>query len=137
MSRILAIDYGSKRVGIAVTDNLKMIANGLTTVHSKDVISFLKNYFEKEIVDCIVVGNPKQMNNQPSESAPLVEAFIKNLKKKFPNIPIEKMDERWTSKMALQTMIDGGLRKKARQNKFLIDEISATIILQNYLEKIG
>ena len=134
MGRILAIDYGSKRVGIAVTDPLKMIGNGLTTIHSKDVISFLKDYFNKEEVECVVVGEPKRMNNEPSSSAALIDVFIKSLKKNFPGLKIERMDERFTSKMAFQTMISGGVKKKARKNKELIDEISATIILQSYLE---
>lgn len=136
MARIMAIDYGSKRVGIAVTDPLKIIASGLTTVHSKDVIDFLKKYFEKEEVECIVVGEPKQMNNLPSESARFVEPFVTHLKRTFPAIKIERMDERFTSKMAFQTMIDSGLKKKDRQNKELVDEISATIILQSYMDSI-
>ena len=134
MGRILAIDYGSKRVGIAVTDPLKMIATGLTTVHSKDVISFLKDYINREEVECVVVGEPRRMNNEPSRVAALIDVFIKSLKKNFPGLKIERMDERFTSKMAFQTMIEAGLKKKARQNKELVDEISATIILQSYLE---
>lgn len=134
MGRILAIDYGTKRVGIAVTDPLQMIANGLTTVHSKDIISWLKDYFAKEQVDCIVVGEPKRMNNEPSSSAIHVEQFVKLVKKNFPEMKIERMDERFTSKMAFQAMIDGGLKKKDRQNKELVDTISAAIILQSYLE---
>ena len=134
MGRILAIDYGSKRVGIAVTDPLKMIANGLTTIHSKEVISFLKDYFKREEVECVVVGEPRRMNNEPSRVAALIDIFIKSLKKNFPGLKIERMDERFTSKMAFQVMIEGGLKKKARQNKELVDEISATIILQSYLE---
>lgn len=131
----MAIDYGSKRVGIAVTDSLQLIANGLTTVHSKDLIDFLKKYFEKEEVECIVVGEPKQMNNEPSDSARFIEPFVIHLKRTFPNTKVERMDERFTSKMAFQTMIDSGLKKKARQNKALVDEISATIILQSYMER--
>ena len=134
MGRILAIDYGSKRVGIAVTDSLKMIANGLTTIHSKEVIGFLKDYFNREEVECVVVGEPRRMNNEPSPVTALIDIFIKSLKKNFPGLKIERIDERFTSKMAFQTMIEGGLKKKARQNKELIDEISATIILQSYLE---
>ncbi len=135
MGRILAIDYGRKRVGLAVTDSLKMIANGLTTVSSKDIFDFLTSYIKKENLECFVVGYPKQMNNQPSESIEYINTFIKQLKRKFPDIPVELIDERFTSKMAFQTMIDGGLKKKARKNKALVDTISATIILQSFLEK--
>ena len=135
MSRIMAIDYGSKRVGIAVTDPLQIIATGLTTVHSKDLIAFLKTYVVKENVECIVVGEPKRLNNEPSDSARFIEPFVVHLKRTFPTIKVERMDERFTSKMAFQTMIDSGLKKKARQNKELIDEISATIILQSYMNQ--
>ncbi len=131
----MAIDYGSKRVGIAVTDTLQIIATGLTTVHSKDVIDFIKKYIEKEEVESIVVGEPRQMNNEPSESARFIEPFVIHLKRTFPKIKVERMDERFTSKMAFQTMIDSGLKKKARQNKELVDEISAVIILQSFMEK--
>lgn len=134
MARIMAIDYGSKRVGIAVTDSMQMIATGLTTVHSKDLIEFLKRYVQDEEVECIVVGEPKRMNNEPSDSARFIEPFVKHLKRTFPKIKVERMDERFTSKMAFQTMIDSGLKKKDRRNKALIDEISATIILQSYME---
>lgn len=133
MARIMAIDYGSIRVGIAVTDPLQLIATGLTTVHSKDLIDFLKKYIEKEAVSCIVVGEPKNMQNEPSDSARFIEPFVIHLKRTFPNIKIERVDERFTSKMAFRTMIDSGLKKKARQNKALIDEISATLILQTYM----
>jgi putative holliday junction resolvase len=133
----MAIDYGSKRVGIAVTDNLQIIATGLTTVHSKDLIEFLKNYLQKEEVECIVVGEPKRMNNEPSDSARFIDPFVIHLKRTFPQIKVERMDERFTSKMAFQTMIDSGLKKKDRQNKELVDEISATIILQSYMNKEG
>ena len=129
----MAIDYGSKRVGIAVTDALQIIATGLTTVHSKDLIDFLQKYFLKEEVECIVVGEPKRLNNEPSDSARFIEPFVVHLKRTFPNIKVERMDERFTSKMAFQTMIDSGLKKKDRQNKELVDEISATIILQSYM----
>jgi len=135
MSKILAIDYGQKRVGIAVTDDLQIIASGLTTVHSKDVIAFLEDYLAKNNVECIVVGDPKDLKNNPAESARFIEPFVKHLSRKFPNIKIERVDERFTSKMAFQTMIDSGLKKKARQNKALVDEISATIILQSFLEQ--
>lgn len=131
----MAIDYGSKRVGIAVTDPLQMIATGLTTVHSKDVIQFLKDYTAKEKVDCIVVGEPKQMNNEASDSARFIEPFVKHLSRTFPAIRIERMDERFTSRMAFRAMIDSGLKKKDRQNKELVDQVSATIILQSYLER--
>lgn len=130
----MAIDYGRKRVGIAVTDSMQMIATGLTTVHSKDVMSFLKNYFAKEKVECVVVGEPKTMNNKASDSSKYVEPFLRNLKKQFPDTMVERMDERFTSKMAFQTMIDSGLKKKDRRNKELVDEISATIILQSYMQ---
>ena len=133
MARIMAIDYGSKRVGIAVTDTLQIIATGLTTVHSKDLIEFLKKYLIKEEVECIVVGEPKRLNNLPSDSARFIDPFVINLKRTFPNLKVERMDERFTSKMAFQTMIDSGLKKKDRQNKELVDEISATIILQSYM----
>lgn len=135
MARVLAIDYGSKRVGIAVTDELQIIASGLTTVHSKDVISFLEDYCGKNEVECIVIGEAKDLKNNPSESARFIEPFVKHLSRKFKHLRIERIDERFTSKMAFQTMIDSGLKKKARQNKALIDEISATIILQSYLEQ--
>jgi putative Holliday junction resolvase len=133
MARILAIDYGKKRTGIAVTDELQLIASGLTTIDTAVIFSFIKDYFEKENVELILVGEPKQMDNTPSESEVLIKPFIEKLKKKFPNIEIKRVDERFTSKMAFQTMIDSGLKKKQRQNKALIDEISATIILQSYL----
>ncbi len=137
MSRILAIDYGSKRVGIAVTDPLKLIASGLTTVHSKDVIAFLVDYLKKENVECIVIGEPKTLRNEPSDSARFIEPFVAHLRKKFPTTKIDRYDERFTSAMAQQAMILGGLKKKARQNKETVDMVSATIILQNYLEFIS
>jgi putative Holliday junction resolvase len=132
LARILSIDYGKKRTGLAVTDALQIIANGLTTVPSHEIFTFLKLYFEKEEVERIIVGHPKQMDNTDSESMQYIIPFVKKLKQTF-DIPIEMFDERFTSKMAFQTMIDAGLKKKARQNKALIDEISATIILQSYL----
>jgi putative Holliday junction resolvase len=134
MGRIIAIDYGRKRVGLAVTDELKMIANPLTTVHSKDIISFLKEYCANEIVECFVVGEPKQMDNTPSESMRFITPFVKKLKKEIPEIPVEMADERFTSKIASQAMITAGLKKKDRQNKALVDKISAVLILQSYLE---
>ena len=137
MGRILAIDYGRKRVGLAVTDELKMIAGSLGTIHSKDVVDYLKKYVTNENVECFVVGEPKQMNNTNSESAKFIEPFVKLLKQTFPSIIIKRFDERFTSKMAFQTMIDAGLKKKDRQNKALIDSISATLILQSYMESIN
>ena len=133
MARILAIDYGKKRTGIAVTDNLQIIASGLTTVLTKELYPFLKEYTNNEKVELFLVGEPKQMNNSASESEALIIPFIDDLIKMFPSIPIKRIDERFTSKMAFQTMIDSGLKKKQRQNKALVDEISATIILQSYL----
>ena len=133
MGRLLAIDYGSKRTGVAVTDEMQIIASGLTTVDTKNIINFLKSYIDKESVDLILIGLPKQMNNELSESEPLILKFIKTLDKELPDIPIHRVDERFTSKMAFQTMIDSGLNKKKRKNKALVDEISATLILQSYL----
>jgi len=134
MGRIVAIDYGRKRTGIAVTDSLQMIANGLTTLPSNEVITYLSDYVSKEPVDLFVVGYPKQMNNEPSENMQYVQAFTKQLNRKIADIPIEYYDERFTSVLAHQAMIDGGLKKKQRQNKALVDEISAVLILQTYLE---
>lgn len=133
MGRILAIDYGSKRVGLAVTDSLRLIATGLTTVHSKDVITYLENYCKKEAVDIIVVGEPKTMQNNKSDSARFIDPFVVHLKKKFPDKQIERYDERFTSAMAHQTMLAGGLKKKDRQDKETVDMISAIIILQDYM----
>lgn len=133
----MAIDYGRKRSGIAVTDELQLIATGLTTVPSHEIFGFIHNYLSKEIVDTFVVGEPKQMNNQPSESLKFIIPFVSRLKKEFPGIPVEMADERFTSRMAFQTMIDSGLRKKDRQNKELVDEISATIILQSYMQMVS
>lgn len=135
MARILAIDYGKKRTGIAVTDEMQLIASGLTTVRTHDLMPFLKEYVAKENVELFLVGEPKQMNYEASESEVLIKEFIRLLTKAIPTIPIKRVDERFTSKMAFQTMIDSGLKKKQRQNKSLIDEISATIILQSYLYK--
>jgi len=133
MARLLAIDYGKVRTGIAVTDELQIIASGLTTVLTKELMAFLKSYTEKETIELFIVGEPKQMNNELSESESLMIPFLKTLKSVFPEIPIKRVDERFTSKMAFQTMIAGGLSKKKRRNKALIDQISATIILQSYL----
>lgn len=133
MARILAIDFGTKRTGIAVTDELQIIASGLTTVNTKELLQFLKDYTQKEQVELFLVGEPKQMDNTASESEIHILPFIMKLQKMFPNIPVQRVDERFTSKMAFQTMIDSGLKKKQRKNKALIDEISATLILQSYL----
>jgi len=129
----MAIDFGSKRTGIAVTDELQLIASGLTTVPTIEIYDFLKVYLKKERVEMFLIGEPKQMNNTISESEKNILPFIEKLKKLYPSIPVKRIDERFTSKMALQTMIDSGLKKKQRQNKSLVDEISATIILQSYL----
>lgn len=134
MARLLSIDYGKKRTGIAVSDPLQIIANGLTTVETTRLFDFLKEYLQREEVSCIVVGLPKQMNNEPSENMMRIEPFVNRLRKLYPHIPVEYFDERFSSKMAHQTMIDGGVKKKDRQNKALVDEISATIILQGYME---
>lgn len=134
MARILSIDYGKKRTGLAVSDPLQIIANGLTTVETSKLFDFLADYFQKEEVSRIIVGLPKQMNNELSENMKRIEPFVNRLKKLYPHIPVEYYDERFTSKMAHQAMIDGGLKKKERQNKELVDEISATIILQEYME---
>lgn len=133
MSRILSIDYGFKRTGIAVTDELQIIASGLTTIPSATTIAFLKDYFSKETVSKVLIGEPKQMDGTPSESTAVIEKFVSDFKIAFPEMPIDRVDERFTSKMAFQTMIDSGLKKKQRQNKGLIDEIAATILLQDYL----
>ena len=133
VARIIALDFGKKRTGIAVTDELQIIASGLTTVETTDVLKFLSDYLTKENVELIIVGKPKQMDNTDSESEELIQPFLKKLTSTFPNIPVKIEDERFTSKMAFQTMIDSGLKKKQRRNKALVDEISATIILQSYL----
>ena len=137
MSRILAIDYGRRRSGIAVTDVLQLIANGLATVPTHKLLQFILDYVQKEPVERILVGLPKQMNNEPSENMKYIEPFVRSLKKKLPDIPVEYVDERFTSVLAHQAMREGGLKKKARQDKALVDEISATIILQSYLESRG
>jgi putative holliday junction resolvase len=135
MPRILAIDYGIKRTGIAVTDELQIIASGLTTIPSETIIPFLKDYFSKENVSTVLIGEPKQMNGLPSESTPIIEKFVETFSVEFPQMKVIRVDERFTSKMAFQTMIDSGLRKKQRQNKGLIDEIAATILLQDFLTR--
>ena len=135
MPRILAIDYGLKRTGIAVTDEMQIIASGLTTVPSVTAIAFLKDYFAREKVEAVLIGEPKQMNGEPSESASIIKGFVTHFTNHFPEMKVIRVDERFTSKMAFQTMIDSGLKKKQRQNKALIDEISATIMLQDYLTR--
>lgn len=135
MGRILAIDYGKKRVGLAVTDPLQIIANKLTTVSSHEIFDFLKTYFQQENVEQVVIGYPRQMNNEASESVLYINPFLKRFQKLFPEMPIEQVDERFTSRMAFQTMIDAGLKKKDRQNKETVDAVAATIILQSYLEQ--
>ena len=134
MSRILAIDFGQKRSGIAVTDELQMISSPLTTVPTKDLISFLMKYLKEEDVELVVIGEPKTMDNKPSDSTKYIQPFIGRLKKALPNLQIARMDERFTSRMAFQAMIDGGLGMKARRNKELVDSISASLILQSYME---
>ena len=136
MSRILAIDYGLKRTGLAVTDPLKIIATGLTTIESKQLVSFLKNYFVKEDVELIIIGEPKNLDDSDTHATPLVRNTIKDLQKNFPSIPVKTVDERFTSKMASRAMIEMGLKKKQRQNKALVDEIAATIMLQDYLKHL-
>ena len=133
MARILSIDYGKKRTGLAVTDPLQLIAGGLATVSTSELFEYLKAYVEREQVERIVIGEPRQPNGQPSENLPRVQQFVNRWRKAMPQIPIELYDERFTSVLAHQAMIDGGLRKKARQDKALVDEISATIILQDYM----
>ena len=135
MPRILAIDYGIKRTGIAITDELQIIASGLTTISSEMAITFLKNYFSQEKVEKVLIGEPKQMNGLASESTPIIEKFVLDFQNNFPEMKIERVDERFTSKMAFQTMIDSGLKKNQRKNKALIDEIAATILLQDYLTR--
>ncbi len=137
MGRILSIDYGQKRVGVAVTDENRIIATSLGTWHVKDFMEFLKGYCQTEKVDVIVVGHPLDMKSQDSEAARYVEPFVRHLRKTFPDTVIDRMDERFTSRMAFQTLIDSGLKKKARQNKALIDQVSATILLQSYMEKLA
>lgn len=134
MGRILAIDYGLKRTGIAVTDTLQLIANGMDTVPTAGLFEFLSGYFVKEPVDTVVIGYPLQMNNQPSEIVPHIDRFIVKFLKTFPGKDLVKFDERFTSKMAFQAMIDAGATRTQRKNKALIDKVSATIILQSYLE---
>ncbi len=136
MGRILAFDYGKKRTGVAVTDPLQIIASGLTTVNTPDIFKFITEYLKTEQVDQFIVGFPTQFDNsKPSHSAPLIENFVKQLKKKFPDIPVELEDEHFTSKLAMQAMINGGLKKMQRRDKAMIDKVSASIILQSYMSR--
>lgn len=137
MGRILSIDYGLKRTGIAVTDPLKIIATGLTTVASKELITFLRDYFSREEVELIIIGEPKNWDDTDTHATPLVEKFIKELQKNFPAMPVKKVDERYTSKMAKDSMLEMGLTKKKRRDKKLVDKIAATILLQEYLRGIA
>lgn len=134
MSRILSIDYGKKRTGLAVTDPLQIIANGLATIDTSTLFEFLQDYLEKENVERIVIGQPRQTNDQDSENMKRIQPFVNRLRKIYPNIPIDYFDERYTSVLAHKAIIESGIRKKARQNKPLVDKISATIILQDYME---
>jgi len=136
MRRILAIDYGKKRTGLAVSDPLQMIAGGLATVESRETVDYLRDYTNQEDVELFILGEPRQMNYEPSENLPRVEQFRKALQKAIPNIPILMVDERFTSTLAHRAMLEGGLKKKQRQDKYLVDELSATILLQTYLETI-
>jgi len=133
MGRILAIDYGQKRVGIAVTDELQIIANNLTTVHVKDIWDFLKKYLQEEHVECIVVGEPRDMKNRPSDASRFIEPFVKKLMKTYPEMKVDRYDERFTSNLAMDAMLVGGLKKHKRQDKALVDKISATLLLQSYM----
>jgi putative Holliday junction resolvase len=137
MPRILCIDYGGKRTGLAVTDPLQIIASGLTTVDTKELIPFLKKYFQTEQVELILIGEPLNLDDTATHATPLVKAAIQKLQKEFPVIPIRTVDERYTSKMASRAMIEMGMKKKDRQNKRLVDEIAATIMLQEYLQSIS
>jgi putative holliday junction resolvase len=137
LARILSIDYGLKRTGLAVTDPLQIIATGLTTLHSKELIPFLKDYFQKEKVELMIIGWPTNWDDSATHATPLVVNCIKELEKNFPAVPIKKVDERYTSKMAKDAMLEMGMKKMQRRNKALVDEIAATIMLQEYLRSIG
>lgn len=137
LGRILAIDYGQKRVGLAVTDELQMIATALDSMPAKDVIGYLKDFISRENVDCLVVGFPLTLQNKPSESARFTEPFAKHLQRTFPQIPVKRMDERFTSKMATAAILESGAKKKYRRDKALVDKVSAVIILQSYMEMIN
>jgi putative holliday junction resolvase len=134
MGRILSIDYGNKRVGLAVTDPLKIIASRLTTISTSEMFNFLSDYFAREEVELVLVGYPRQLNNEPSEAIRYINPFLKKFRQLYRNMPLQLVDERFTSRMAFQTMIDAGVKKKDRQNKATVDGVSATIILQSYLE---
>lgn len=134
MPRILSIDYGLKRTGLAVTDPFKMIATGLTTVESRELIAYLKKYLAQEAVELIIIGEPKNLDDSDTHATPLVAACIAELNKHFPQVPVKKVDERYTSKLAVQSMVQSGMKKKDRRNKALVDEIAATIMLQEYLQ---
>ena len=136
MSRILCIDYGKKRTGIAVTDPMQIIATGLTTVDSHELIPFLKKYFHEERVELMVIGEPKNLDDSDTHATPLVKEIIKKLEKEFPQIPIKKVDERFTSKLARQAMLDMGMKKKDRRNKRTVDEIAAAIMLQEFMQSL-
>ena len=135
MSRILAIDYGKKRTGLAVTDPMRIIASGLQTGETEKLFTFLKDYCTKEKVEIVIIGEPKQMDGTPSESTEMIEKFVTDFSREFPFLKIERIDERFTSKMASRTLLDSGLKKKKRQDKALLDEVSATIMLQDYLNR--
>ncbi len=137
MARLLCIDYGLKRTGVAVSDPLQIIATGLTTVNSNELISFLKNYFLKQEVELIIIGEPKNLDDSDTHATPLVKSVITKLKKEFPQMPVKTVDERYTSRMAKQAMIDMGMKKKDRRNKRTVDEIAATIMLQEYMQSIS
>jgi len=136
MARILSIDYGGRRTGIAVTDPLQIIATGLTTVDTKELMPFLKKYFQQEQVELVIIGEPKNWDDSDTHATPLVNAFVKQFVKDFPTLPYKMVDERYTSKMAKQSMVESGMKKKDRRNKKLVDEIAATIMLQEYLQQI-
>lgn len=137
MARIIAIDYGGKRTGIAVTDPLQIIATGLTTIESKELIPFLKKYFQQEQVELIIIGLPKNWDESDTHGTPLAQAAIKKIQKEFPTMPLKTVDERYTSKMAKDAMLEMGLKKKDRRDKKLVDEIAATIMLQEYLQSFS
>lgn len=136
MPRIICIDYGKKRTGLAVTDPLKIIATGLTTVETPKLMDFLKDYFKKEEVELILIGEPKNLDDTDTDATPLVAQFMNRLKKEFPRMPVKTVDERYTSKMASRAMIEMGMKKKDRRNKALVDEIAATMMLQEYLQQL-
>lgn len=136
MGRIMAIDYGTKRTGLAVTDPMRIIATALDTVETTKLLTYLKQYFAKEQVDEVVIGLPKQMNNTDSETAPYVRQMVARLNEAFPNLPVKYVDERFTSKIALRAMVEGGMKKKDRRDKQNVDKISATLILQSYMESM-